>query len=81
MMHVVGEIAHDLELVLLPAEGALFDEDFVDGAEGEAALQNFDELLPVVGDAAAGAAQGEAGAEDAGVADAAGEFESGCRRC
>ena len=67
---VVGEIAHHLQLEFLPAERALFDQDFVDRAEGEAALQNFDELFLVVGDAAAGAAHGETGAQDARVADA-----------
>ena len=73
---VVGEIAHHLELEFLPAERALFDEDFVDRAEGEAALQDFDELFLVVGDAAAGAAHGETGAQDAGVADALGELQA-----
>ena len=62
---VVGEIAHHLQLVFLPAERALFDQHFVHRAEREAALQNLDQLFLVVGDAAAGAAHGETGAQDA----------------
>ena len=72
---VVGEVAHDLELVLFPAEGALFDQDFVYRREVDAALEDFLQLFLVVGDAAARAAEREAGAQDAGVADAFGELE------
>jgi hypothetical protein len=57
MMHVVGEIAHHLQLEFLPAERALFDQDFVHRRKREAALQNLDQIFAVVGDAAAGAAQ------------------------
>ncbi len=66
---VVGRVAHDLHLELLPAEEALLDEDRVDGAEFEAVGDHVVEFVAVVGDAAAGAAEGEAGAEDAGEAD------------
>ena len=44
-------------------------EHFADGAEFEAAGDEFVELLAVVGDAAAAAAQGEAGPQHAGQAD------------
>jgi hypothetical protein len=53
-------VAHHLHLVLLPAEQAFLDEDFVDGREIEAVGDDALELLLVVGDAAAGAAQREA---------------------
>jgi hypothetical protein len=74
---VVGQVAHHLQLELLPAEHALFDEDFVHRRKVEAALQNLGQLFLVVGYAAAGAAEGEAGAQDARVADARGEFLAG----
>ncbi len=48
------------------------------GAERDAALQNFNELFLVVGDAAASATHGEAGAENVGIADLFGEFQSAC---
>ena len=59
---------------------ALLDQDRVDRAELEPVGDHPVELLAVVGDAAAGAAQGEAGPQDAGqadlVADAAGLVEA-----
>ena len=73
---VVGEVAHDLELVFLPAEDAFFDEALVDGREIEAAGEDFHQLFAVVGDAAAGAAEGEAGADEDGEAELAGEVEA-----
>ena len=73
---VVGEVAHHLELELFPAERAFFDEHFVDRREVEAAFQDGDEVLAVVSDAAAGAAQGEAGPQDHGIADSVGELEA-----
>src|SRR5262249_7374684 len=66
---VVGEIPHHFELVLLPAERALFHQHFVNGTERDAALQNLDQLFLVVRDAAAGAAEREAGPENVRVAD------------
>ena len=73
---VVGQIAHHFELEFLPAEDALFDQDFVDRRKIEAALQNLFGFLAVVGDAAARAAHGEAGAQNHGIADARGEFQA-----
>ena len=46
------------------------------GAERQAALQDLHQLFFVIGDAAAGAAHGETGAEDAGIADTAGKLEA-----
>ncbi len=73
---VVGEVAHHLELVFLPAEDAFFDEALVDGREVEAAGENLHQLFAVVGDAAAGAAEGEAGADEDREAELAGEVEA-----
>jgi len=53
---VVCLVSHHLELVLLPPEDRLLDEDPVDGGELEAACDDFLELFDVVGDAAAGSA-------------------------
>ena len=50
---VVGEVAHHLQLEFFPAEHALFDQDFVDRREIEAALQDLVQFFAVVGDAAA----------------------------
>ena len=61
---VVGLVAHDFHLVFLPAEQRFFDEDFVDGRKFDAALGDFFKFLAVVGDAAAGAAEREGGADD-----------------
>ncbi len=66
---VVRLVADDLHLVLLPAEHALLDQHLVGGRGVDAALDDVDELLLVVGDAAAGAAHGEGGADDGGQAD------------
>ena len=65
---VVGPVPHHLELVLLPPEHGLLDEDLVDGREVDPARGELLELLEVVGDAAAGAAQGEGGPDDRGKA-------------
>ncbi len=73
---VVGEVAHHLELEFLPAKDALFDEDFVDRRKIDAALQNFFGFFAVIGDAAAGAAHGETGAQNDGIADARGELQA-----
>ena len=78
---VVGLIAHHLQLEFLPAEHAFFDQDFVHRRKIEAAFQNFFQLLAIVGDAAAGAAHGEAGAQNHGIADARGELQAFFDRC
>ncbi len=76
MMTLSREVAHDLELEFFPAEDRFLDKDFVDGREIEAAGQQLDQLFAIVGDAAAGAAQGEARAQDHREANLAGELEA-----
>jgi hypothetical protein len=69
---VVGAVADDFHLVLLPADQALLDQQFLGRRQVQPALADLLELFRVVGDAAAGAAQREAGADDhreAGAAD------------
>jgi len=61
---VVGAVAHDFHLVFLPAEERFLNEDFGDGGQIHAAPGNLLELVAVVGDAAAGAAEREGGADD-----------------
>src|SRR5439155_25294645 len=61
---VVGLVAHHFHLVFLPAEQRFFDEDFGDRREVHAAPGQFVELVAVVGDAAASAAEGERGPDD-----------------
>ena len=70
--HVVGEVAHHLELELLPADHRLLDEDLARRALLKTPLDRRLELLGVVGDGAAGASEGERGADDDGEADAVG---------
>ena len=61
---VVGAVAHDLHLEFLPAEHRFLDQDLADGRGAQAALDDVLELVAVVGDAAAGAAEGEGGPDD-----------------
>ena len=61
---VVGLVTHDLHLVLLPAEERLFNEHFVRGRKFEPAGHDRDEFLHVVGNAAPGAPEREARADD-----------------
>ena len=61
---VVGDIADDLHLVLLPAQHAFLDEDLGGGGKVEAAFNDLAELFHVVSDAAAGAGQGEGRADN-----------------
>ena len=53
---VVLEVAHDLELVFLPADDGFLDEDFPHRAHGEAPVHMALEFLAIVGDVSAGAA-------------------------
>ncbi len=69
---VVGLVAHDFEFEFLPADEGLVDLDFGDHGGVDAALGEGFEFLHVVGDAGAGAAEGEGGADDAGEA---GDFD------
>src|SRR5918996_5338558 len=66
---VICEVAHDLELELLPACDALFDEGAPNGASVEAVDDGAAELAVVGGRGPSLAAEGEAGADDEGEAD------------
>ena len=66
---VVGLAAHHLHLEFLPPQYRLFDQHFVGGRGFHAGFDDGEEFVAVVGDAAAGAAHGEAGADDGGQAD------------
>ena len=66
---VVRLVADDLHLELLPAEKALVDQDLGNGGGVEPGLADRQIILAVIGDAAAGAAKGEGGADDGGKAD------------
>src|ERR687891_594928 len=63
---VICEVAHDLELELLPACDALFDEGAPNGASVEAVDDGAAELAVVGGRGPSLAAEGEAGADDEG---------------
>mmetsp|Transcript_894 Transcript_894/g.2080 ORF Transcript_894/g.2080 Transcript_894/m.2080 type:complete len:1014 (-) Transcript_894:28-3069(-) len=64
--NVVALVTHDLQLILFPAEQGLLHQDLVGHGGVQATGHNCLELLHVVGNAAAGAAQGEGGANDDG---------------
>ena len=72
---VVGDVAHHLELEFLPADHRLLDEHLVDRAQLEPALGEVAELLDVVGDAAADAAERERRADDEREAERAREVD------
>ena len=57
--HVVGAVAHHLELVLLPPEHRLLEQDLADRARVEASDHEVAELVLVVGEAGATAAEDE----------------------
>ncbi len=76
MMAVVGQIAHHFQLEFLPPQHALFDQNFVHRRKIQAAFQNLFEFLAIVRDAAAGAAQREAGAQNHRIADARRELQA-----
>jgi len=57
-------VAHDLHLVFLPAEEALFDEHLVNGRKVQAVGHNGLKFFLVIRDAAALAAQSKGGADD-----------------
>jgi len=64
--HVVLQVAHHLELELLPADHRLLDQHLLERALLEPPLDRGLELLRMVGDRAAGAAQGEGRPDDQG---------------
>ena len=65
---VAHAVAHDLHLVLFPADDGLLDQHLAGGRQVEALAHDIAQLVAVVGDAAAGAAQGEGGAQHQGEA-------------
>ncbi|MNS95560.1 hypothetical protein D3C72_1298270 [compost metagenome] len=67
---VVRRVADHFHLEFLPAQHRLFDQHFGGRRQFQAAVDDLDQLFAVVGDAAATAAQGEAGADDGRIADA-----------
>jgi hypothetical protein len=66
---IVGSVAHHLHLVLFPAEHRFLNQHFGSRRGVDAALDDLDELLLVVGDAAAGAAERERRPDDRRQAD------------
>ena len=66
---VVGAIAHDLHLVLLPAEYRFLDQHLRHRARVQAAPHDVFELLAVVGDASSRTPESEAWPDDGGKAD------------
>ena len=70
--HVVLEVPHHFQLEFLPAQDRLFQHHLGDHAGVQALGGHELQVFQVVGDAAAGAAQGEAGADDDGVAEGRG---------
>jgi len=66
---VVILIAHHLHLILFPANQRLINQQLFGRREVEAAGANLFKLFAVIGDAAAGAAHGKGGADNARVAD------------
>ena len=66
---VVVLVAHHLHLILFPPNQRLIDQQLVGRREVEAAFADLFKLFTVVGDAAAGAAHGERGANNAREAD------------
>jgi len=70
--HVVFEVPHHLQLEFLPAHHGFFQHDLGNHAGLQALGGQILQVLQVVSDAAAGAPQGEAGADDDRVADGRG---------
>ena len=66
---VVRDVAHHLELELLPADDRLLNQNLVHRAEVEATARQLAELFDVVGDAAANAAKCERRPDDGGKPD------------
>ena len=66
---VAVAVAQHLELDLFPAVDVLFHQHLGDGREHEAVVRDGAQLLFVIGDAAARAAQREGGADNDGIAD------------
>ena len=71
---VIGLIAHDFVFDFFPAGNGAFDKDLVDRAEFDAAGGNHEQFVFVVGDAAAGPAEGKGRTDDDRIADFIGKF-------
>ncbi len=67
--HIVLEIPHDLQFVFLPSQEGFLHDDLGDHAGLQAGPCQVLHLFPVVGHAAAHAAQGETGPDNEGVSD------------
>ena len=78
---VVGLVAHHLQLVLLPPDDRLLDEDLGRRAGVEAGAGDAGQVLVVVGDAGAGAAHRERRAHDDGIAELADRLLAVLERC
>ena len=61
---IVVAITHDFHLIFLPAEERFLDQDFGGRRSIQPAADDVHELVAIIGDTAAGAAHGEAGADD-----------------
>ena len=72
---VAGAVAHDLHLVLFPADNGLLHQHLVRGGKLQALRHRRAELGLIVRDAATGAAQGEARTQHHGVAQATGDLD------
>ena len=70
---VAGVVTHDLHLILFPALDGLLDQHLVGGREFKALAHDGDELLVGMRDAAAGATEGKARTQHAGIAHALGD--------
>ncbi len=79
--HVVGAVAHQLELELLPAEDGLLDEHLRRRARGDAVRGHPAKFTGVVRETAAGAAEGEARAYHNRVGELLGGVEALLGRC
>ena len=68
-------VAHHFELELFPPEERLLHQDTAHRGKAQSVLHELDELFAVVGDAAAGAAEGERRPQDRGITDGLDEIE------
>jgi len=78
--HVVGMVAHHLELVLLPSEHRLLDEDLVDGARVEPPPRDLDHLVGVLREPGAATTEDERRAHHYRVPNRLGDLERFGRR-
>ena len=75
---VAGVVAHNLHLVLFPALDGLLDQHLMSRREFKALAHDGDELLVGMRDATAGAAQGKARTQHAGISHALGDALGVC---